>query len=80
MYSHITLIIYTLLLTMFHKDMYMSYNYVPCISTPTMSKDHIEFEATNQNKNQTNDFSEINQNPPHKDPCDETKKICEEED
>lgn len=69
------------------EDVHVSHNFVPCIfapkenaleksdePTPTMSNDYIEYEARNQNKNQTNGFFEIIQNPPHNDSCDETKK------
>ena len=55
--------------------MYTSHNSVPCTSapkenalkkldepTPSMSKDQSESEVTNQNIDQTNIFSEINQN------------------
>jgi hypothetical protein len=39
--------------------------------TPSMGKDQYESEATNQNKDQTNVFSEINHNAPDKDPYNE---------
>jgi hypothetical protein len=73
---------------------YTSHNFVPCTyapkenalkkldePTPSMSKDHTKSEATNQIKDQTNDFSEIkiNQNTPHKDACNETEIRFEEE-
>ena len=67
------------------ENVYISHNSVPCTSapkenalkkldepTPSMSKDQSESEATNQNKDQTNVFSEIN--APDKDPYNETKK------
>jgi hypothetical protein len=69
------------------EDVYTSHNFVPCLSSPkekalekldelirSMSKDHTESEATNQIKDQTNDFSEISQSIPHKDPCNEIEK------
>ncbi|KEH25905.1 hypothetical protein MTR_6g037500 [Medicago truncatula] len=46
--------------------------------TPSLSKDQLEFVATNQNEDQTNVFSEINQNAPHKEPSNETEKRFEE--
>jgi len=73
------------------KDVYTSHNSVPCTSapkenalkkldehTPSMSKDQSESEATNQNIDQTNIFSEINQNAADKDPYSETEKRFEE--
>ncbi|CAI8612381.1 unnamed protein product [Vicia faba] len=42
-----------------------------------MSKDQSESEATNQNKDQTNVFSEINQNAPDKNPYNEIEKRFE---
>jgi len=44
-----------------------------------MSKDQSESEATNQNIDQTNIFSEINQNATDKDPYNETEKRFKEE-
>lgn len=72
------------------EDVYTSHNSVPISApkenalekldepTPSMSKDQSESEATNQNKDQTNSFSEINQNAPDKDPYNETEKRFEE--
>jgi hypothetical protein len=70
---------------------YTSHNFVPCTYAPkenalkkldelipSMRKDQTEFEATNQKKDQTNVFSEINQNAPHKDPSNEIEKRFEE--
>ena len=67
--------------------MYTSHNFVTWIFAPKenaleilneltrlMTKDHNEFETTNQIKDQTNDFFKISQSTPHKDPCNETKK------
>jgi len=42
------------------------------------NKDHTESKTTNQIKDQTNDFSGINQSALHKDPCNETEKWFEE--
>jgi len=71
---------------------YKLHNSAPCTSahkenalekldepTPSMSKDQSKFAAINQNKDQTNDIYEINQNAPHKDPCNEIEKRFEEE-
>jgi len=74
------------------EDVYTSHNSVPCTSapkenalkkldepTPSMSKDQSESEVTNQNIDQTNIFSEFNQNAIDKDPYNETEKDLRKE-